>query len=139
MCNYLRHERGKLLKRIIISCICYFLGMIMILSFFFGKSAQNGILFIFIGVLLCGFYTGLTWKKAAEEAHDEYEYKHGVTYVITDTGIEREDGFWSKVIFFLIGIVLGVVITPIRVVVDCVNRAKLKKSVQYFQTELNSL
>ena len=139
MCDYLSEKRGEVLKRIIISCIFYVIGIIILaLTSILGATYYN-IIFIAIGVLLCGFYTGLSWKKAAEEDHERYQEKHGVTYIITDTGIKRDTGCLTKVIFFILGLLFEIVITPIRVIIDCVKQAKLKKSLNFFQQELNSL
>lgn len=132
---YCNKDAKKRLKRIIISVICYVFGIIAVIvgasSLPSGESSALPV--IIIGVLLCGFYTGLTWKKAAKESHEDYEREHGVTYKVTaDGNIQRESGFFLKLIFFLIGTVLGVIITPIRVIIDIKERVSDIKSVKTF-------
>lgn len=90
-------------------------------------DTSDKLVLIIAAILLCGFYTGLTWRKAAQEAHEEDELKNGVTYVVTDDGIKREDGFLMKLIFFVIGTVIGVVFTPVRIILDAVGISKDKK------------
>ncbi len=130
-----RKDRKKKIRRVIISIICYFFGMFMIIS---GLKEQLFQMLI-VGVVLCGFYTGLTWRKAAQETHEEDERKHGVTYEITSNGIERKDGFWFKLVFFLIGTALGVVVTPIRVIIDIVGAARSKKTIASLNAELEDI
>ncbi|MDE6372974.1 MAG: hypothetical protein K2L72_00575 [Clostridia bacterium] len=131
-----KKDARKRLTRVIISIITYVFGIIAICGGIgeLLKGGNDGLPIIMVGVLCCGFYTGLTWRKAAQQSHEDYERTHGVTYNITADGrIERQDGFFMKLIFFLIGTVLGVIITPIRVIIDLVERGKSKKSVKTFE------
>ncbi len=118
-------ERGKKLKRAIISMICYALGLGMLV---YAYSDELGVQAMFVGFLLCGFYTGVTWYKAAREAHDDYERKHGATYTISSSGtISKDNGGIMKVMYFLMGTFLGIVVTPCRIIIDVVGASRLKK------------
>ena len=92
------------------------------------------VLAIIIGVVLCGFYTGLTWRNVAQQAHEEEELRNGPTYVITEDGIEKEDAFWMKIVFFVIGTAIGVIYTPIRIIIDAIGISKDKRYLSEFAT-----
>lgn len=123
--NFYKKDSKKKLTRIIISCVLYVFGLTAIIS---GIASEP--MMAIVGVIFCGIYTGLTWRKVATEAHEENERRNGVSYVVTDSGIERKDGFWMKLIFFLIGTILGVIITPIRCIIDAISISKNKKSIK---------
>ena len=126
--NYLADvakRKRKTLTRLIVSIILYIFGVILFISFF--TVEQNSILMLVLALIFCGIYTGITWRKAAKESHEDYERKHGVEYTVTSTGVYRNDGFWMKLVFFFIGTALGVVVTPIRVIIDAVTLSKYKK------------
>ncbi len=56
--------------------------------------------------------------------------EQGIEYVIDENGnIERKDGFWMKIIMCIVGTVIGVVYTPIRVIIDSVQIKRGKKSI----------
>ncbi len=128
--EYLKKQNKKRLKRIIVSILLYLFGAGCIIGFF--VDGAQALMQIVVGIILCGFYTGLTWRKAAQDMHGENERTFGVEYTITENGVYREDGFWLKFVFFLIGVVLGVVITPIRVIVDIVQYCRTKKIIKQY-------
>lgn len=127
-------DNKKRKKRLIISCITYILGLICIFTGVYAISIGDSIteiaVIMGIGVILCGVYTGLTWHKAAVEEHEDYERKHGVTYTIDENGIHRDNGIILKIIFFIIAVCLGLIWTPIRIIIDAVNYKKDKKTIQ---------
>ncbi len=108
-----------------ISLICYIVGWI-ILSF-----SKGNIIVTLIGILAIGGYCAVAGWRFAANSIDEYDAKHGATYVVTDTGIHRDRGTFVKVIFFILGIVFGVFITPINIIRWYVSAAKAKKQVKY--------
>lgn len=132
--EYYKKDKSKRLTRMIVSTILYVIGMVGIIV-----GLMEEPMMAVVGVILCGVYTGLTWRKAAKENHEQYEREHGVEYVITDNGIERKDGFWSKLIFFFIGTVFGVIVTPIRFVTDMIGMSKDKKNVKSLYAEIAEL
>lgn len=121
----LSKRKKKTLTRLIVSIILYVFGVILFVTFF--TVEQGSILMLVLALIFCGLYTGITWRNAAKESHEDYERKHGVEYTITSTGVYRNDGFWLKLVFFFIGTAFGVVITPIRVIIDAVTLSKYKK------------
>ena len=124
--DFYSNDKRKRTVRLIVSIITYCIGLFLILGPIL--THYNDFLPIAImGVLLCGFYTGLTWRKAAQEDHEEQERKHGATYIITDYGIVKEDAFWTKIVFFIFGTLIGVVFTPIRIIIDAVHISKDRK------------
>lgn len=136
-----KKKNGKRLSRILISSILYLIGVIAavcgVLEIMDG--AGDGVPILILGIVLCGLYTGLTWKKAAQDKHDREEMQNGATYVITDDGIYKKDAFWLKLVYFFIGVVLGVIITPINVITGSVTYTKMKKHIRVLQQEINVL
>ncbi len=130
----------KRLTRIILSCISYALGLIIAICGIseIAEGGSDGPIFIALGIVLCGIYTGLTWKNAAQDKFDREERENGATYVITDDGIYKKDAFWLKIVYFIIGAVLGVVITPVRVIIDSVTHKKTKAYIKHLQTRINT-
>ena len=118
--------RKKRRTRLIVSIILYILGAIAII----GGIVESEFAMIIVGVILCGIFTGITWRNAAKDAHEQKEREEGVTYVITENGVQRKDGFWMKVLFFFIGVIFGVIVTPIRVITDSVGLSKDKKAIK---------
>lgn len=133
--DFYKQDKGKRTKRIVISVITYFFGLIAFLAFFL----RGEVAMLFVGIVLCGFYTGLTWRDVAQKSHDEDELKNGITYVVTDDGIKREDGFLMKLIFFIIGTVIGVILTPIRIILDAVGISKDKKYIKEINSDISCL
>lgn len=108
-----------------ISLICYIAGW-----FILGFSGGNFVVTL-IGILAIGGYCAVAGWRFAANSIDEYDAKHGATYVISDTGIHRDRGTFVKIIFFILGIAFGVFITPINIIRWYVAAAKAKKQVKY--------
>lgn len=136
--DFYRDKKKKSLKRLIISTILYVFGIATIIAGI-AEGVDQAYVMLLVGVIMCGFYTGMTWRKAAQDSHDDYERKHGATYTVTDNGVYKEDGFWMKLIFFLIGVALGVVITPIRFFIDLFSARSTGKTIKELQAYANSL
>ncbi|MDE5722111.1 MAG: hypothetical protein K2I30_05180 [Clostridia bacterium] len=136
-----KKKNGKRLTRVLISSILYLIGVIAaicgVLEIMDG--AGDGVPILILGIVLCGLYTGLTWKKAAQDKHDRDEMQNGATYVITDDGIYKKDAFWLKLVYFFIGVALGVIMTPVNVIRGSVTYAKFKKLIKGMQKELSAL
>lgn len=124
-----RKDNKSRLIRIIVSCILYAIGLFLIIAAFVGENGID-LMALICGIALCGIYTGITWHKAAKQMHRQKEMEQGVEYVIDENGnIERKDGFWMKIIMCIVGTVIGVVYTPIRVIIDSVQIKRGKKSI----------
>lgn len=131
---YKKDNKSRLI-RIIVSSICYAIGLFLIIAAFVGSGGIDVVALI-CGIAMCGFYTGITWHKAAVQAHRQKEMEEGIQYVIDENGnIERKDGFWMKIIMCLVGTVIGVVFTPIRIIIDSVQIKRGKQSI----AELSSM
>ena len=136
--SYYEKTISNNIKKIIVSIIFYAIGAVLLimslkvlLSEGFVMLMNPVILAMFVGgIVLCGFYTGISLKKTAEEDFKEYERKHGAQYTITENGIYREKGTGTKILYFFGGTVFGVVLTPIMLIVYAiaisVNKKKLK-------------
>ena len=121
-------KRSKALKNIIISCVLYAMGAMMILLGMSESPANYPM--ALVGVFFCGFYSAISGWKKAESAHDEYEYKHGASYTITDDGIYRNTGFFWKLLTAAIFTVIGVIATPINVIRNIIGRARDQETVE---------
>ena len=130
--EWYRQKRGKALKNIIISCILYFFGAMMIIMGLADKTYPMA----FVGVFFCGFYSAISGWKKAEAAHDEYERKHGASYTITDDGVYRDTGLFGKILTTAIFTVFGVIVTPIRVIANFISRSKDKKTIDELNEEI---
>lgn len=133
---YYSGEEDENKKKIIVSIIFYILGWavaIFPIIQIINRGAQmllNPLVLVMLigGIILCGFYTAISWWKDAEREHEEYEQTHGVQYTITENGIYREKGTGTKVLYFLGGAVFGVALTPIMLLVYIFRIKKAKKN-----------
>lgn len=133
---YKKDNKSRLV-RIIISSICYAIGLFLIIAAFVGKDGFDMVALI-CGIAMCGFYTGITWHKYAEQRHRQKEMEQGIEYVIDENGnIERKDGFWMKIIMCIIGTVIGVIYTPVRIIIDGVQIKRGKKAISELTDILN--
>lgn len=119
-----KKDSKKRLTRIIISVILYIIGAALIISGISGIDSGNIdiVIMIPIGIILCGLYTGLTWRKVGDDD------PNGV-----------KDGWLLKIIFFLIGTAFGVIVTPIRVVIDGIEIGKNNKSKKVMEYSIEEL
>ncbi len=135
--EYYRQSTKRRLIRVIISIICYIAGIVMMIV---GPSGDTlGLFAIPIGLVLCGLFNAIAeWRKESER-HAEHERKYGVTYTVTDTEIKRDTGLGMKVFMFILGAVLGVVITPINVIKDIVGMRSDTKTAAMFDEEAEAV
>lgn len=118
-------ERKKKMTSAIVCIVCYILGIICLALTYVVNPVM-----ILIGLLLIGLYPAISWCRFASRSIDEYDAKHGATYVVTSTGIERDKSTWLKVVFFLLGIVFGIFVTPVNVIRWLVGASKDKKQMK---------
>lgn len=123
--NYYVAQRKKKMTSAIVSLVFYILGIICC-----ALAAVISPVMGLVGFLLMGIYPAISWCRFAGKSLDEYDAKHGATYVVTSTGIERDRGTWVKVAFFLLGIVFGVFVTPINIICWLVGAGKDKKQMK---------
>lgn len=123
--NYYAAQRKKKMTSAIVSLVFYILGIICC-----ALAAVISPVMGLVGFLLMGIYPAISWCRFAGKSLDEYDAKHGATYVVTSTGIERDRGTWVKVAFFLLGIVFGVFVTPINIIRWLVGAGKDKKQMK---------
>ena len=132
-----RKKRNKRLRRIILSIIFYFIGVIFFISALAsGAQGAQLVVMIIVSIILCGLYTAIAGWRAAREAHEEHEMRHGASYTITSSGVYRDTGFGSKLIFFLLGAAFGIIVTPISVIKNIIGMASDKKTINMFEQEI---
>ena len=118
--DYYSGQRKKKLASAIVSLICYVLGWIF-------AAAIPGMVFTVIGIVLMGIYPAIAWFRFAGKSIDDYDAKHGATYVVTDSGVHRDRAVWLRVVFFFAGLIFGIFITPINIIRWFISAAKNKK------------
>ena len=118
--NFYAKERKKKLRSAIISLVCYLIGWCLTINLFGIIPAQSGgglgTIMPLIGLFLMGAYCAISGWKLASKQQDEYEKKHGATYVITDTGVYKEKNTLAKIFMFILGMVFGMILTPIFII-----------------------
>lgn len=130
--TYYEDDCSKKKKNIITSIVLYIIGLIMIFANLTGEQYMSTLL----GVFLCGFYSAISGWKKGEAEHDEYERKHGISYNVTSDGIEREDGFFLKLIIAVLYMVVGVIATPINVIKNSIRIKKNKEMIEDLTREM---
>lgn len=131
--DFYQESKNKRIKRIIISCVLYVIGIIIMII----SSTKDSMLMTFIGEFVCGVYTGITWTSALHQKQEEEERKHGATYVIYDDGtVAKEEHFWVKFFCFLMGSFLGIFITPIRVISDSIGISRVNKTINSLERKI---
>ncbi len=133
--GYYKQDNSNKLKNIIISSILYLLGIFIMLINVAGEMYIS----IALGIFFCGFYSALAGWKKGEKMHDEYERKHGVTYNVTSDGIERDNGFFKKLLVAVISTVLGVVITLFNIIKNIIIIGKNKKTIESLELEVEAV
>ncbi|MDE7439786.1 MAG: MFS transporter [Clostridia bacterium] len=137
--DYYTKRKKQRLTRIIVSIILYICGVVLYVCSRFSDSLLTSWLMILAALLLCGLFTGISWAKFSRKSQDDYDREHGATYVITDTGVHRDRGWGVVIIFFLIGLFFGVIVTPIRVIIDGVGIKKDKRTINELYADMNSV
>ncbi len=136
--EYFRVKRKKRRKKVIISVIMYLIGII-VLAIGFTSEGTKLVTCVILGIILCGIYTAIAGWRTGREAYEDYELKHGASYTVTDSGVYRNTGFFGKLLMFLLGAVLGVIVTPISVITNIVGMSSDKKTAAEFEQEANSV
>ena len=131
--EYYQQQRKSLLNNILISCILYAIGAFMAITGIIDGTYAMAIL----GLFFCGFYTAIAGWKKAEQAHNDYEYKHGASYTVTDSGVYHNDGFWGKLIVAIFATILGVIVTPFRAIVNAIKRKNFKNLIEELEEEIS--
>ena len=124
-CAFYASRRKKKMTSAIVSIVFYIIGLIC-----FTLAAVVGQVMLLIGLLLIGIYPAISWCRFAGRSIDEYDAKHGATYVVTSTGIERDKSTWLKVVFFILGLAFGIFVTPVNVIRWLVGAGKDKKQLK---------
>ena len=130
--DYWKEKRKPRLTRLIVSIVLYVIGLILLIM----GIAKFGFLFILLGIILCGIYTGLTWRKGANEKRKKKEHAAGLTRLFTKEKPEKQESVWKKILFFLLGIILGVFITPVRIVIDAIALSKDQRIINQIKQQL---
>ena len=96
--------------------------------------------FLGIGWFFCGIYSAISGWKVGAEAHAETEERFGVTYNVYDDGtVSRDQGWGIKIFGFVLGLVFGVVATPLSLLTDSNKKREAQEKVTMFEEELEKL
>ena len=126
--------KSKRVRNIILSALFYIVGLIVLIIGIVNRTSANlsGVLMIIAGLILCGIYTAISGWVMASALHRAHEIRHGASYTITDSGVYRDKGTANKVLAFFLGAVLGVVITPIRIIKNIVGIKSDKQAIVHY-------
>ncbi len=141
-----RRIKGKLFFYVV-GLICLAIGGVMLL-------AQNaGILeatsptrsevyqgFLVSGLCFCGIYSAISGWKLGSESHEKSEEMLGTTYNVYDDGtVSRDQGWGIKIFGFILGLVFGVVATPLSLITDSNKKREEQQKIIMFEEELEKL
>ena len=124
--DYYVQEKAKHWKTIILGILGYIVGLYCIFQGLATDAVQQAL----FGMIICGLPTALAGWRKGEQMHDEQERMWGREYEVTSSGVYYKDGFFGKVIMFLLGAALGVIVTPFRVIKSFFGIAKTKRELQ---------
>ena len=136
--DFYKTRAAKSLGYALVMTVFYLIGVILI-AVVNNSSLESGYILLFIGFLLCGLFGAIAGWKLADRSLRESEAKHGATYVITDTGVQKESNTWLKIIFFIFGLVFGIFMTPINIIRYFIRTAKDKKTAKQFDLEIQAI
>lgn len=128
ICGIYSAQRKKKMTSAIVSAVFYILGIICM-----SLAGAVGSFMSLIGFIMVGLYPAVAWYRAIGKSLDEHDAKHGATYVITDTGVHRDRSIWFRLVFFLLGFVFGIFVTPINIIRWLVGAAMDKKRARAWQ------
>ena len=133
--------KSKRIKNIVLSALFYIAGLIVLIIGITQRTSADlsGVIMILVGLVLCGIYTAISGWAMASALHRAQEIKHGASYTITDSGVYRDKGTGYKIMAFAFGALLGVAITPIRIIKNIVGIKSDKQSIAYYNNLLRNL
>ena len=122
-------------KIILLICkiVCYLIGILLIV---FSPAGSGQFI---LGFVLCGVFEAVVGWKEGKRAHEKHEERHGVTYYITDNGIERDTGLSDKIIHAVSFCILGIIATPVTSFTDLFEILRLRSDRDVFAEELERL
>ena len=124
-------------KRLLSMIGWYIFGIVLLLVV--GVFGDGGLYAIVAGVGFASWeFARMGWTRG-EEAHAEEEEKHGVTYTVTENKIERNDGFFMKLLYAALYAVVGLIGTPIFCIKLFLDRKEDMEYYEMMSAELNRL
>ncbi len=134
---FYKRDTKKNIANIIIAVVTYIIGaIIMIISAI--KGMENSMLLFFIGYAICGVYPAIEEFARGKAAHAKREAKHGVTYIVDESGnVKRDRGLVQILLSAAVFLLFGVITTPFHIIKFIVNCNKNKKRIATFKDSLN--
>lgn len=136
--SYAAESRWLLIK-IIVSIVLYAAGAGFLIAAAIGEWDMNHIILMLVGVLLCGLFNGIAELKRTNNDIAKHEAKYGAEYTIDENGIHKNNNILIKIIGFIGGVFLGVIITPISIIRGFIKRSKNKKVINGIEAEIAKL
>ena len=127
----IRKQSIKYLLKLVALTISYIIGIILIVkSDTFNSTTDQGMIMLLIGVLFCGFLPGIMGLMQKREEIAKREAQRGADYYIYDDGSIRKDRkLGQKILAFVIQCILGIITTPIYILILLVNTIRVFKDV----------
>lgn len=120
-------------KTILLS-IGWTIGVILLLCAFFTAANDDDTArwtLLSLGIIFCGLPTAIaTWSKT-KFVFDTYENERGASYTAYGNSVYRNEHYGVKIAFSIIGLLLGIIVTPIQAIISGIN---LKKYRSYIPT-----
>ena len=115
-------KKGYIVRAVTMS-IFYIIGII-----FFFIGIDTNFLLTIIGLLCCGMPFAISFYKKGKKAEDNEEV---AVYQVNDDGSYYRVGGWKKFVLSLIGLVLGLILTPINIIYYIYRAIKIGQETSY--------
>lgn len=130
----MKKEVSSYLLRIILFTVAYIIGIILLtkVNAAGGPDSDDPTTLIMLlgGVLLCGFFPATLGLRNKNREIAQQEARNGSTYYIYEDGsIEKDRKLGPRILTFVIHCVIGIVTTPIYILILLVNCIKAIKDV----------
>ena len=121
-----------LIMKVILLSIGWAIGLTLLLCFFLVPVEDNPTanwILLSLGLLLSGLPTAISAWRKTKEAFDSYEDNRGKSYTKYGNAAYRNEHWTWKLIMSILGLMFGVIFTPIQAIVAGVN---IKKTKEFF-------
>lgn len=136
---YRKKENSWLLIKSIISVVFYAVGVGLLIASALGEWDTNHVMLMLLGVLLCGLFTGIAELKRTNRDIEKHEAKYGAEYVVDEYGVHKNNKIYLKIVGFVMGVFLGVVVTPITIIRSFIQIKKNKTDVKDMYEDIEKL
>lgn len=135
-------SNNRLLKfETILLALTWIIGVVLVTAgaLLIHDNLMLGVILIVIGALTTGLATGISAWKLTKESNEELNENSSVHYQALMAG----DGWWHDIflqsIAFLVGLVLGFLISPIKLIINFIKLKRMRNEISFYNRMLNDL